>query len=86
MPTFTGIHNVTSSTATVIWRRSFAGDIQTTLERWHEQAESAGARILWAELRTFAPDYVRFRGDFNHEHRPRPAHPPPERVSPSLVP
>ena len=70
MPTLTGIHNENEFYSHHYLAEIFAGDIQATLERWREQAESAGRRTPWAEIRALAPDYLRFRGDFNRERRP----------------
>ena len=70
MPTLTGIHNENEFYSHHYPAEIFAGDIQATLERWREQAESAGRRTPWAELRALAADYLRFRGDFNRERRP----------------
>ena len=48
---------------------TFVGDIQATLERWRQQAESANSRTPWAELRALAPEHLRFRRDFERERR-----------------
>ena len=66
----TGIHNENEFYSHHYLMEIFAGDIQGTLERWRKQAESAKARTPWAELRVLAPEYLRFRGDFNRERRP----------------
>ena len=66
----TGIHNENEFYSHHYLAEIFAGDIQGTLERWREQAEAANARTPWAELRALAPEYLRFRGDFNRERRP----------------
>ena len=65
----TGIHNENEFYSHHYLAEIFSGDIQATLERWREQAESANARTPWAELRALAPEYLRFRGDFNRERR-----------------
>ena len=69
MPTLTGIHNVNEFYSHHYLAEIFAGDIQATLERWREQAESASARTPWAELRALAPEHLRFRRDFERERR-----------------
>ena len=66
---YTGIHNENELYSHHYLAEIFSGDIQATLERWREQAESANARTPWAELRALAPEYLRFRGDFNRERR-----------------
>ena len=65
----TGIHNENEFYSHHYLAEIFSGDIQATLERWREQAESANARTPWAELRALAPEYLRFRSDFNRERR-----------------
>ena len=66
---YTGIHNENEFYSHHYLAEIFSGDIQATLERWREQAESANTRTPWAELRALAPEYLRFRGDFNREQR-----------------
>ena len=63
---YTGIHNENEFYSHHYLAEIFSGDIQATLERWREQAESANARTPWAELRALAPEYLRFRGDFKY--------------------
>ena len=65
----TGIHNENEFYSHHYLAEIFAGDIQAARESWREQAESAGTRTPWAELRALAPEYRRFRGDFNRELR-----------------
>ena len=64
----TGIHNENEFYSHHYLAEIFAGDIQATLERW--QAGRVRQRPHpWAELRALAPEYLRFRGDFNRERR-----------------
>ena len=65
----TGIHNENEFYSHHYLAEIFAGAIQATIERWREQADAANARTPWAELRALAPEYLRFRGDFNRERR-----------------
>ena len=65
----TGIHNENEFYSHHYLAEIFAGDIQATLERWRERAESANARTPWAELRALAPEHLRFRRDFERERR-----------------
>ena len=69
MPTLAGIHNENEFYSHHYLAEIFAGDIQATLERWRERAESANARTPWAELRALAPEHLRFRRDFERERR-----------------
>ena len=64
-----GIHNENEFYSHHYVAEIFAGDIQATLERWRERAESANARTPWAELRALAPEHLRFRRDFERERR-----------------
>ena len=65
----TGIHNENEFYSHHYLAEIFAGDIQATLERWREQAESANVRTPWAELRALAAEHLRFRRDFERERR-----------------
>ena len=53
---YTGIHNENEFYSHHYLAEIFSGDIQATLERWRE-------------LGTLAPEYLRFRGDFNRARR-----------------
>ena len=65
----TGIHNENEFFSHHYLAEIFTGDIQATVERWRKQAESTSARAPYAELRALAPDYLRFRRDFQRERR-----------------
>ena len=65
----TGIHNENEFFSHHYLAEIFTGDIQATVERWRKQAESTSARAPYAELRALAPEYLRFRRDFQRERR-----------------
>ena len=65
----TGIHNENEFFSHHYLAEIFTGDIQATVERWRKQAESTSARAPFAELRALAPEYLRFRRDFDRERR-----------------
>ena len=65
----TGIHNENEFFSHHYLAEIFTGDIQATVERWRKQAESTSARAPYAELRALAPEYLRFRRDFDRERR-----------------
>ena len=67
--TFTGIHNENEFYSHHYLAEIFTGDIRATIERWRKAAEANGARAPYAELRALAPDYLRFRRDFDRERR-----------------
>ena len=69
MPTLAGIHNENEFYSHHYLAEVFTGDIRTTIERWRKAAEAGGARAPYAELRALAPDYLRFRRDFDRERR-----------------
>jgi len=46
-PPLAGIHNVKGFYSHHYLAEIFTGDVQTTLERWRGQAESASARTPW---------------------------------------
>ena len=70
MPTtFTGIHNENEFYSHHYLAEVFSGDIRNTIERWRKDAESSNARTPYAEFRALAPDYLRFRRDFERERR-----------------
>ena len=67
--TFTGIHNENEFYSHHYLAEVFTGDIRGTIERWRKDAEASGARAPYAEFRALAPDYLRFRRDFERERR-----------------
>ena len=67
--TFTGIHNENEFYSHHYLSEIFSGDIRATVDRWREQAEAESGRTPYTALRTLAGDYVRFRRDFDREHR-----------------
>ena len=67
--TFTGIHNENEFYSHHYLAEVFTGDIRATIERWRKAAEANGARAPYAEFRALAPDYLRFRRDFDRERR-----------------
>ena len=69
MPTLTGIHNENEFFSHHYLAEIFTGDIQATIERWRKQAESTSTRTPNAQLRALAPEYLRFRRDFQRERR-----------------
>ena len=71
MPTLTGIHNENEFFSHHYLAEIFTGDIQATIERWRKQAESTSNRAPNAQLRALAPEYLRFRRDFQRERRTR---------------
>ena len=71
MPTLTGIHNENEFFSHHYLAEIFTGDIQATIERWRKQAESTSTRAPNAQLRALAPEYLRFRRDFQRERRTR---------------
>ena len=85
MPTLTGIHNENEFFSHHYLAEIFTGDIQATIERWRKQAESTSTRAPNAQLRALAPEYLRFRRDFQRERRAQPPHHPPARVVPAAA-
>ena len=67
--TFTGIHNENEFYSHHYLSEIFSGDIRSTVDRWRESAEAGGGQTPYAALRALAGDYVRFRRDFDREHR-----------------
>ena len=67
--TFAGIHNENEFYSHHYLAEIFTGDIRGAIERWRKAAEAGGARAPYAELRALAPDYLRFRRDFDRERR-----------------
>ena len=63
----TGIHNENEFYSHHYLAEIFASDIQAPIERWRREA--ASARTPHAELRALAPEYHRFRGEFERERR-----------------
>ncbi len=66
---FTGIHNENEFYSHHYLSEIFSGDIRSTVDRWRESAEAGGGQTPYAALRALAGDYVRFRRDFDREHR-----------------
>ena len=66
---FTGIHNENEFYSHHYLSEIFSGDIRSTVDRWRESAEAGGGQAPYAALRALAGDYVRFRRDFDREHR-----------------
>ena len=66
---FTGIHNENEFYSHHYLSEIFSGDIRSTVDRWRESAEAGGGQTPFAALRALAGDYVRFRRDFDREHR-----------------
>ena len=72
--TFAGIHNENEFYSQHYLSEIFAGDIRSTIARWHDAAEaaggpSAGARTPNEALRALARDYLQFRRQFAHERQ-----------------
>ena len=65
----TGIHNENEFYSHHYLAEIFASDIHAPIERWRREAEAASARTPHAELRALAPEYHRFRGEFERERR-----------------
>ena len=68
---FTGIHNENEFYSHHYLSEIFSGDIRSTVDRWRESAEAGGGQTPYAALRALAGDYVRFRRQFDREHRGR---------------